>query len=99
MNEQIREARYWNWKDALIQALKKHRLWQACSAPGPADEAVADAMTHPAIEKLMNKAPMNWIVRELREYGAWDDDELKNREDNLQRLLWTTACDIREGTR
>ena len=34
------------------------------------------------------------LVDVLREYGAWDDEELADHEQNLQRLLWSLAGDI-----
>lgn len=32
----------------------------------------------------------------LREYGAWDDDELADDATNLQRIVWIAACDLNE---
>lgn len=36
----------------------------------------------------------------LREYletfGAWDDEELEDDDDNLKRLIWTMASDLKE---
>ena len=34
---------------------------------------------------------------ELREYGAWDENELADHDQNLQRLLWLAAGDIVDG--
>ena len=34
------------------------------------------------------------LVDVLREYGAWDAEELADHEQNLQRLLWSLAGDI-----
>jgi len=37
------------------------------------------------------------IVRNvLDEYGTWDDEELKDKEENIQRLLWIACGDIAE---
>ena len=33
----------------------------------------------------------------LREYGAWHGKELSNHSDNVMRLLWIAAGDIREN--
>lgn len=41
-----------------------------------------------------NRPTPESIRRELRERGAWDDDELKDDEQNWNRLLWTAAWDI-----
>jgi hypothetical protein len=37
------------------------------------------------------------LTRELREYGAWDDTELADHNQNLQRILWLAAGDIVEN--
>lgn len=36
------------------------------------------------------------IRRTLREYGAWDDDELSDAAENRCRILWIAAFDIGE---
>ena len=36
------------------------------------------------------------IREELREYGAWDEDELADDEANRARLLWIASCNIHE---
>ena len=36
------------------------------------------------------------VVNVLREYGAWEDEELKDRQQNIQRMLWIACCDIAE---
>lgn len=37
------------------------------------------------------------VANELREYGAWDDEELADHPANLQRLLWIACGDVSEG--
>lgn len=36
------------------------------------------------------------IRNELREYGAWDDEELNNEIENQKRILWIAAGDWQE---
>lgn len=36
------------------------------------------------------------LASELQEYGAWDETELADHEQNLQRILWLAAGDIIE---
>ena len=36
------------------------------------------------------------IAAELSEYGAWDEEELSDHEQNLHRLLWSAACSLKE---
>ena len=33
----------------------------------------------------------------LKDYGAWDDEELKDRKENIFRLLWIAGGDIKES--
>jgi hypothetical protein len=37
------------------------------------------------------------LQAELREYGAWEPEELEDRDDNEQRILWIGAGDIQES--
>lgn len=32
----------------------------------------------------------------LREYGAWDESELRDHNENEKRIVWIAACDLRE---
>ena len=64
-----------------------------CSGPGPADDAVA---------YWLNKVDFSGISaedirEELHEYGAWDEDELADDEQNKHRLLWLAAGQVRDA--
>ena len=37
------------------------------------------------------------IRAELKEYGAWNQEELADDEANFQRIVWLAACDISES--
>lgn len=54
--------------------------------------AVQDWIDTIATYNLSNKQ----ITNELDQFGAWDENELKNRADNLERLIWTACHDISE---
>lgn len=60
---------------------------EACYSPGMDAE--------PGIRVAMSAVPITGDSSDcaayLRGYGAWDDEELSNHEDNLMRLLWLTA--------
>ena len=36
------------------------------------------------------------LKAELKEYGAWDDEQLNNDADNWLRLIWCAACNLKE---
>jgi hypothetical protein len=74
-----------------------------CSRPGQdADEAVV--YWTPKVQAIAAADDFNpaWVStpdkirEELREYGAWDDEELADDEQNWRRLVWIAANNIRE---
>jgi hypothetical protein len=58
---------------------------------------IKELMKVPAIKRQFKKIPAENIRAELYEYGAWDNDELQNIEDNQQRILWLACNDIVEN--
>lgn len=72
------------------------RVVYECSGPGTADAAVAEALAG----KL---GPVEWLADEatirkcLRQWGAWDDEELADAQENRTRMLWLAARDIAEN--
>ena len=63
-----------------------------CSASGSVDDAV-DCWRR---ELLLDLDP-DLVRSELREHGAWDDEELQDDQANIERLIWIAACDIKES--
>lgn len=70
---------------------------QSCSHPGQCDQDVEDLMKAPSIARQLKKLDPALVATCLKEYGAWDEIELSNHNDNLTRLLWCACCDISEG--
>lgn len=65
------------------------RAWRDCSGPGPADGPV---------EYWIDRCGIRWeeidpesIRSELKEYGAWNEEELSDDEENRRRIFWI-AC-------
>ena len=69
----------------------------ACNHPGPADGAVAALALKPYIAEQLAKLDPKLLADELDDWGAWDETELADHNQNLQRILWLAACDIAEG--
>jgi hypothetical protein len=65
-----------------------------CSGPGAADEPVAFWAG-----KLGCPIEPETLKAELKEYGAWDAEELGDHDDNWRRIIWIAACNIREEER
>lgn len=72
---------------------------QAASAShqGRCDEDVRELSKVPAIARQLVKIDPQVLQDELREYGAWDAEELADHDQNLQRLLWLAAGDITDS--
>ena len=75
--------------DELTDELREALL--DCGASGDASEAVAYVRKHFKVtgERLD-------CARYLKRYGAWENSELLNQDDNLYRLVWLAGCDLQE---
>lgn len=73
---------------------------QAASAShqGQCDADVLALSKVPVIARQLRKLDPKLVAEELRGYGAWDETELTDHQQNLQRLLWLAAGDIQERT-
>jgi hypothetical protein len=67
------------------------------SHQGQCDDDVAELMRQPSIARQLAKLSPELVRRELREYGAWNDEELVDHDLNLSRLLWLACGDIVEA--
>lgn len=64
---------------------------------GPCDMDIKDLRHVPSIKRQLNKLDVETLKRELKEYGAWDENELSNHDENLDRILWLACGDIVEN--
>lgn len=69
---------------------------RSASHPGPCDDDVMALSQSTPIARQLRKIDPATLRAELSEYGAWDDDELQDHQQNLQRILWIVAGDIVE---
>ena len=67
------------------------------SHQGQCDSDIAYLRTFPAIRRQLDKLDPSLVASELKEWGAWDDEELADHDANLSRLLWIACGDIVEG--
>jgi hypothetical protein len=67
------------------------------SQSGPVDAIVADYLNEPYIKQQLDAIPADKIRAELKEYGAWDAEELSDDEQNRARILWIASGNIRDG--
>jgi len=67
---------------------------QSASHSGRCDEDVLALSRQPHIAAQLANLDPEKVRDELREYGAWEDGELADHEENLQRVLWLGAGQI-----
>lgn len=65
-----------------------------CSHSGSCDDDVEYW-----VGKIEITIPPEQIAAELKEYGAWDAEELEDKEQNIKRLIWIAAGNISEENR
>jgi hypothetical protein len=69
---------------------------EGASHPGPCDDDVSALLTMPHISAQLDTIGAHSIREELAEYGAWDDAELADDEENRARIVWIAAGNITE---
>lgn len=69
----------------------------ACSQPGQnASSDVEQALRNIKLLHQLDQMDMEDIREELAEYGAWDEEQLADDEENLRRLVWVAAGQLRD---
>jgi hypothetical protein len=66
------------------------------SHSGPCDADIRYLSQLPTIARQLRKINPEDLRKELKGYGAWDDKELSDHAQNLQRILWIACGDITE---
>ena len=64
--------------------------------PGAMDDDILALSKVPRIARQLKKLDPEQVRLELAEYGAWNEEELQDHAQNLQRVLWCGVCDIWE---
>lgn len=83
---------YAHFNRFLIQMTKEQV--KNASHPGPCDDDVKELSELPKIKRQFKKINPADIAAELKEFGAWDETELQDHDQNIQRILWIAAGDI-----
>jgi predicted secreted Zn-dependent protease len=72
---------------------------QSASHQGQCDDDVMALSNNRKIRRQLERITPEVLRKELAEYGAWDEQELADHGQNLQRILWIAAGDIVENSR
>jgi hypothetical protein len=88
---------YWTTGSGRIELQMTKNEAANCAHSGQCDNDVMALSKQRKIQKQLDKIPPELLAEELKEYGAWDSEELADHEQNKQRILWLAANDIMEG--
>jgi hypothetical protein len=88
---------YWTNSSGLISLNISKADAAGASHQGQCDADVDALSGKASIARQLAKIDPDTLRADLREYGAWDDDDLADHDQNLQRLLWLACGDIVEG--
>lgn len=72
-----------------------NRCVEECSAQGACDDAVSYWNRLDPVTKGLDGIDPEAIRAELKEYGAWNTEELANDDDNRLRIIWIAACTLK----
>ena len=92
------ERHWWSSSSGKIELQIAFDDAAAINHPGPADADVLALSREPYIAEQLAKLDPKLLAAELKEWGAWDETELADHDQNLQRILWPAACDVAEGS-
>lgn len=63
---------------------------------GQCDDTVKIIAKKPYIVRQFNAIDNSKLIKELTEYGAWDNVELQDKQANIERIIWLACSDIKE---
>jgi hypothetical protein len=61
---------------------------------GQCDADISALRRVPYITRQLSDLPRDDLASELKEYGAWNAEELADHDANLSRILWLACGDI-----
>jgi hypothetical protein len=87
------------WTSGCGRIVLSMSLEQACGAyhPGRCDDEVRALSEVDEVSRQLTALDPALVREELKQYGARDEAELADHEQNLQRLLWLAAGSVTEG--
>lgn len=83
--------------DGMLELRLPESYVSDCSGPGRADPGVRFWREVSEDADSFRDVSDDTLREVLRGYGAWDDPELADRVENIERVIWIAACDAREG--
>lgn len=69
----------------------------SCPQSGDVTSSIKEFMQDEEIKAELAKIDREELIKELTDYGAWDDEELSDHRENLMRILWIAIGNIQDG--
>lgn len=99
-NNNNNEKKFWyTSSDGTIEFQMSLAQAESVSQPGKdAEEDVRALMRDPDMKEVVDYLSDNMdnVKKELKEYGAWDDEELEDEDMNIVRMIWLAGTQITE---
>lgn len=100
LNDDNEEEKFWyTSSDGTIEFQMTLAQAESVSQPGKdAEEDVRALMRDPDMKEVVDYLSDNMdnVKEELKEYGAWDDEELEDEDMNIVRMIWLAGTQITE---
>ena len=90
----MNESRWFSGNYLTVEFQMTLEQAQSISHQGQCDSDVLALSRVPAIASQLEAINPESLRRELEEYGAWNENELSDHDQNLQRILWLAAGNI-----
>jgi len=87
----------WSSSSGRIELEFTQEQYESVPIQGPADDVVLVLSKIPNISKQFEQYSDKDIAAYLRDFGAWSEDDLASRCDNIQRVIWMACLDLREN--
>ena len=87
---------WWTCGSGTIELDITKAIARRCSHSGPCDFDIMECLKIPYIKRQFKKYTNEQLASELRSYGAWDEEDLKDYQGNKERILWIACNDIVE---
>ena len=91
------EKRWWTSSCGRIELWMSLEQAQSVSHPGECDKDVKFLSDTSNIKAQIAEIDSDVLKDVLSQYGCWDDEQLKDTYQNIQRLLWIAGGDIADN--
>ena len=90
--------KYWTSSCGRIEIPFFKKDYSSVPLMGRADDAVEYLIKQPELVKRFDKYNDETIFKVVREiFGDYTDEELKDRTENIRKIIWVACCDLQEG--